>query len=483
MEVALLLKIFAWVLVWQFQSSTADLDLYGDPYCLAEDPGPYVMFSSKTPYIFSRGSFSPEALVPEGCEAVQAWHICRHGTRYAGDSDIVQFEAELPRLQKLILEASDAGKGELCPEDLSNLQSWSLGVLNVSWASILAPEGEQELQELAARYKLALPTLLDYSFSNESFKFRHTASQRTKASARAYARGLFGETGDTIYMPEPLDPDPVIKFYDLCSKYIKEVDDNPEATIEAKMFQEGPEIAKVVQEATRRLGINITFGDAETMYDACRYYKAWDPAALSPWCAAFTPENLKVLEYWEDLLYYYEDGYGHAINYESACPPIQDLVQHFRKFVETGQGPRGIFYFTHSGALNKVMTRLGLYKDSVPLTHDNFDPNRLWRTSHNGMFATNLAFTLSRCEDERGWWVSTLASEKAVQLPGCLSEQGCSWQDFYNFYGQYEACDFDGICENGKKDSPRESGEKFYNWQLIVKRLRELWEDFISIWH
>ncbi|XP_068230848.1 multiple inositol polyphosphate phosphatase 1-like [Palaemon carinicauda] len=471
MEAALLLRTFICLSVWLIGIS-AD-----EPYCLAEELTPYVKFSSKTPYRFARGAFNTTALVPQGCEAKQVWHISRHGTRYAGFSDLKDFVNKLPKLQWLIIKANETGKGELCAQDASNLEGWSLGALNVTWASILAPEGERELRELAVRYKSSLPDLLDYPFSNESFKFRYTDSQRTEASARAYAEGLFGDAGSTIYMPKPLDPDPLIKFYDLCSKYIKEVDDNPEASIEATIFREGPEMAMVIQEVSRRLGINTTFGDVETMYDACRYYKAWDPVALSPWCAAFTPENLKVLEYWQDLLYYYEDGYGHAINYESACPPIQDLVQHFRKFVETEQGPRGIFYFTHSGALNKIVARLGLYEDSVPLAHDNLDPDRLWRTSNNGPFATNIAFTLSKCEDERGWWVSTLLNEEAVKLPGCLSKEGCSWQDFYTFYGQYEFCDFDAICENGK-DSPQGPNEMSYFWDLIAKEIRQFWEDF-----
>jgi hypothetical protein len=31
------------------------------------------------------------------------------------------------------------------------------------------------------------------------------------------------------------------------------------------------------------------------IYDICRYQKAWYLEQISPWCAAFTSENLKVL--------------------------------------------------------------------------------------------------------------------------------------------------------------------------------------------
>lgn len=36
------------------------------------------------------------------------------------------------------------------------------------------------------------------------------------------------------------------------------------------------------------------------------------------------------MEYREDLEYYYEDGYGFPINYVQACPPVQDVYEHFR---------------------------------------------------------------------------------------------------------------------------------------------------------
>ena len=34
--------------------------------------------------------------------------------------------------------------------------------------------------------------------------------------------------------------------------------------------------------------------DMLLIYDMCRYQKAWNLEQVSPWCAAFTSENLKV---------------------------------------------------------------------------------------------------------------------------------------------------------------------------------------------
>lgn len=48
----------------------------------------------------------------------------------------------------------------------------------------------------------------------------------------------------------------------------------------------------------------------------------------SPWCAVLTPQMIDVLEYHQDIKYYYEDGYGHLISYAPACVIIRDLLHH-----------------------------------------------------------------------------------------------------------------------------------------------------------
>jgi hypothetical protein len=56
----------------------------------------------------------------------------------------------------------------------------------------------------------------------------------------------------------------------------------------------------------------------------------------------------------------------------------------------------GIFYFTHSGTILKMLGLLGLYKDDHKLKHDNYIEmeNRQWRTSKIDPFGSNIAFVL-----------------------------------------------------------------------------------------
>lgn len=66
------------------------------------------------------------------------------------------------------------------------------------------------------------------------------------------------------------------------------------------------------------------------MYEMCRFEKAWNINATSPWCAAFSKRELTILEYREDLDYYYWSGPGRDINAKLGCPLMKDLFQNFQ---------------------------------------------------------------------------------------------------------------------------------------------------------
>jgi multiple inositol-polyphosphate phosphatase/2,3-bisphosphoglycerate 3-phosphatase len=82
----------------------------------------------------------------------------------------------------------------------------------------------------------------------------------------------------------------------------------------------------------------------------CRYDKALYYGQLSPWCAAFSNSDLLVLEYIDDLLYYYKDGYGYDINWMQVCNLVVDVATYFNSIVlRATTKPYVIFYFSHSG--------------------------------------------------------------------------------------------------------------------------------------
>ena len=82
---------------------------------------------------------------------------------------------------------------------------------------------------------------------------------------------------------------------------------------------------------------------------------------------------LLVLEYIDDLLYYYKDGYDYDVNWMQACNPVVDVATYFNSIVLGATTKTyGIFYFSHSGAMAKLLARWGLYKDVMAPTASNF---------------------------------------------------------------------------------------------------------------
>lgn len=95
------------------------------------------------------------------------------------------------------------------------------------------------------------------------FQFRHTATQRTKESKRFFTVGLFGrKVARYVWDPEPIDKDPLLRFYQRCSKWNRDIKHNKNSYQEKYKFLETDYIDNVVIDVSRRLGFNrnLTIG-------------------------------------------------------------------------------------------------------------------------------------------------------------------------------------------------------------------------------
>ena len=132
----------------------------------------------------------------------------------------------------------------------------------------------------------------------------------------------------------------------------------------------------------------ITLKELEAIWVGCNFGQAWQPQKLSPWCGVLTEYQRQLLEYRENLEYFYVDSYGHYLNYEQSCVLIQDLFESFEN------SRNATLYFTHSGAILKFLAYLNVEKPKIYPRHDNFDLAHKWTTSHFDSFASNVAFLL-----------------------------------------------------------------------------------------
>ncbi|KYB25797.1 Multiple inositol polyphosphate phosphatase 1-like Protein [Tribolium castaneum] len=161
--------------------------------------------------------------------------------------------------------------------------------------------------------------------------------------------------------------------------------------------------------------------------------------------SVYSDSAFKVMEYAEDLKYYWIDGYGHELTYKQACPALTNMIEFF----QTNESlPKSTVYFTHSGTLLKMLAHLELYKEEKHLLADDYDKNsdRNWKVSQIDSFGTNLIFILFDCQGRKK--VLTMHQEDIVRLQSCPNSDLCDFDTFINYYNKDLECPFDTMCEN-----------------------------------
>lgn len=158
------------------------------------------------------------------------------------------------------------------------------------------------------------------------------------------------------------------------------------------MFRDTPPYRDMVRDVSTRLGFSSRIGGSQTraLYRACRYDTAWELDKLAPWCGAFTPAHIQVLNYADDLKHFYKTGPGAEINSHVACP----LVSNFIKTLDDLDDTRTTALFTHSSSMGLFFNSLGVGHGDGTLLSSNwnqFIDERRFRTANNSPFATNLA--------------------------------------------------------------------------------------------
>lgn len=399
-----------------------------------------------TPYrIVSNKSF--ERINFEGCTPKKIWLMARHGTRNPKYSLIEQMGSRLPQIKKLLLDGGSLPNEFIRNRDLDLLNKWKFN-MDPDKHNKLTHEGEEEMLVLAERMQSRFPQLFDEVYSNTSYKFKYTHSQRTQKSAYYFTAGLFGKaTAKDVWFPDPLKKDPILRFYKLCDRWNFEVKKNPAAQQEVRIFESGPEMEATIRDVNKRLNLKeniLELDDLKLIYEMCSFETAWNKKSKSPWCAVLSQDNIKVLEYAKDLRYYWQDGYGHEITYKQACPAFRDMLNFLQS---KNRFPRVIAYFTHSGTILKLLAHLGLYKDSEHLTGKNYDSmgDRQWRTSLIDAFGSNVAFVVYGCGSEDK--ILTLHQENIVRLPPCPDTDLCDLSLVRDYYFQsLDKCDFTSMC-------------------------------------
>lgn len=434
--------------------------------CYADNRNPYLYYGTKTAYEFVYEK-KPVSSIPS-CTPVQVWTVVRHGTRYPAASVITKLRTLEDTRNQIIYNHEQRKNGELCDKDLENLKRWSINITEDS-SDTLAPQGHEDLFLLARRIKTDFPDLLSWTYSQDRYKFRHTDTQRSQASCASFIKGLFGSDASDVYVPPPVPNDQMLCPYSNCTVWENTI---AELTQEKKRFQETALMKNVIHNVSHRLGFlyNLTMETVSKIYDMCRYNKAFNFTNVSPWCAAFTKNELQILEYNQDIFYYYKSGYGADINLRLGCPLVKNLIERFSKLENSTTGqPSGIFYFAHGAQVNMLSSRLGFNKDSQPLTYENYNvmTKRKFRSSLVLPFTANIMAVFYKCTMGEENQVMFYQNERVVDYEGC-NVGLCSWKYIKAKFADIikpETCNVD-FCKDNKNTAS--TLQQSYFWLVML---------------
>ncbi|KAM3963098.1 multiple inositol polyphosphate phosphatase 1 [Aphomia sociella] len=400
---------------------------------------------TRTPYRFRYNKDDSKIKYPH-CKDSKIWMIVRHGTRLPSAKDIQGMNTTLKDIKYESLLQHKLGKGQLTQVQLNELEKWS-SELDAENEKILTLEGQDEMILLAERMQKRFPNAIKNKYSNKTFLFRYTATQRAQQSARHFTHGLFDkkDAQDVIFLPAN-KVDPVLRFYKHCDRWQRQVKKNPDTYKEQRAFGNSSKMNKTLESVSERLGLKrvLSLGEVNLMYKVCGYETSWNKHHISPWCYAFDEESAMNLEYYHDLKHYWMDGYGHNLTYRQACLALKTMFKMFREKTD----PFAAFMFAHSGTLLKILTHMQLFKPKSPLTGAVMDATRPWKASQIDCFASNLAFVLFKCKD--GDHILTMHQERVIKLPMCEKEL-CSLEHLIEyFYDSIHNCDYSDMCSLDK---------------------------------
>ncbi|KAK9400659.1 multiple inositol polyphosphate phosphatase 1 [Crotalus adamanteus] len=403
---------------------------------------------------FSLGpALSGFPLPPASCTPLHLSAVVRHGTRFPTRKQI----EKLARLHGLL-----RGDGKRCSvaERLARWEMWYQPDMDGK----LAPKGERDMRMLAKRLVARFPSLLA---PGRRLAFTSSSKHRCVDSSGAFRAGLrealYGQLSDgekNVTLTETFEiNDKLMRFFDHCEKFVRDVEDNDTALYEVDAFKESPEMMKIVNKTTHTLCLPVEDLNADLLQVAfftCSFGLSIKNIS-SPWCSLFNKEDAKVLEYLNDLKQYWKRAYGYNINSESSCVLFQDIFENLDKAVSESKRSKPIsspviIQFGHAETLQPLLALMGYFKDKVPLNASNYhsQSKRKFRSGRIVPYAANLLFVLYHCDQARSpkdeYKVQILLNEKL--LPFTYSGKTVSlYTKLKNHYKYFlQNCEFAEVC-------------------------------------
>ncbi|CAJ1067286.1 multiple inositol polyphosphate phosphatase 1-like [Xyrichtys novacula] len=382
------------------------------------------------------------------CQEIHLTAIIRHGTRYPTVKNVKKMQ----NLYELV-KSSASGKESWLQEIKTEWTMWYTEDMD----GRLVQKGVKDHMHLAVRLSKLFPSLIsEEKLRNGHIRFITSSKHRCVNSTLSFKAGLTELWAITDKEFDHAVNDALMRFFDQCTRFLEEVDNNPSAMSELDKFRQGPEMRRVQEKIADRLRVpynTISDDMAEAAFYLCAYEFAIK-TVNSPWCQLFDEVDAQVMEYANDLKQFWKRGYGYDINSKSSCILFHDVFSRLDDAAnENKSGQRVTEAVTiqvgHAETLLPLLTLLGFSKDSNPLTSTNYatQTQRTFRTSHMLPYAANLVLVLYDCGNGE-LRLQPLLNEKPVTFPGLTEASMPLYQEVRERYRDLlQGCDFETECQ------------------------------------
>ncbi|CRK97829.1 CLUMA_CG011205, isoform A [Clunio marinus] len=141
----------------------------------------------------------------------------------------------------------DRHLNQLCSDDLELLKKWRFDQnLTAAYAEYLTVQGWNDMKYMAIEFQRTFQNLIEPRFSRDKFKFGFTDTQRTEASYKAFAEGLFGPNAEGVINAKAESNQSILlRPYEACPEFLKQEERAKDQNSEYSKFMNSDVYKKV----------------------------------------------------------------------------------------------------------------------------------------------------------------------------------------------------------------------------------------------
>ncbi|XP_051143387.1 uncharacterized protein LOC127259815 [Andrographis paniculata] len=386
--------------------------------------------------------------VPSQCRPIHLNLVARHGTRAPTKKKMKDLEALATRLLILTGNVKDQ-KSSVFPGWLKGWRSPWTGKYK---GGELISEGETELYELGLRVREKFPELFKEDYHPDIYPIRATQVARAAVSAVAFGMGLFSGRGNLgpghhrafAVTSESRASDIYLRFHDHCQNY-KAFRKSQEPKV---LKLKEPVLNEISKELAQQWSLNFSRADVSSLWFLCKQ-EASLLNKTDQACSLFSPSQVALLEWTDDLEVFVLKGYGNSLNYRMGVPLLNDVILSMEQAIKAkadglvpGTYEMAKLRFAHAETLLPFSCLIGLFLDGSefeqirkeePLQLPPKPPQkRTWYGSTVAPFAGNNMLVLYSCPENNtnNYYVQVLHNEQPLPMAGCGNSDFCRFEVF-----------------------------------------------------